>query len=105
MENDMPYNIITGVLPECLQMDTISEILSSKLRQLPTEKITEFPSSKRIELKFEEGKPRQRMIWHTSSTSSLRSEPHSRARREKKFFWLGAKVKKRISTAFFLSSA
>lgn len=90
MENEsLPYNIITGVLPECLQMDTISEILSIKLRQLPTGKTTEFPLSRQIELKSDEGKIRQRMIWHTSS--------------KKKFFWLGAKVKKRVSTAFFLT--
>ncbi|MFA5887602.1 MAG: hypothetical protein WC852_02740 [Candidatus Nanoarchaeia archaeon] len=90
MENEsLPYNIITGVLPECLQMDTISEILSSKLRKLPTGKTTEFPLSRRIEMRFDDTKPRQRMVWHTSS--------------KKKFFWLGAKVKKRISTAFFLA--
>lgn len=92
MENEsLPYNIITGVLPECLQMDTISEILSSKLRKLPTGKTTELPLSRRIEPRFDDTKPRQRMIWHTSS--------------KKKFFWLGAKVKKRISTAFFLALA
>lgn len=65
MENDMPYNVITGVLPECLQLDTISEILSSRLRKLPTGNYAVIPQTRKMECSFDDGKTKEKIIWHT----------------------------------------
>ncbi|MDI6737792.1 MAG: hypothetical protein QME12_04730 [Nanoarchaeota archaeon] len=89
MENDMPYNVITGVLPECLQMETISEIFSSKLRKLPTGKCTAVPCGRKVEINSDDGKTREKIIWHIG--------------RKKRFLKKGIGLKKRISSVFLLN--
>lgn len=87
MENEnLPYNVLTGVLPECLQMDTISKILSSKLRKLPLNGTRQMPETRIIAQKMDDGKFKEKVIWHIS--------------RKKRFLKKGIGLKKRISSVF-----
>lgn len=90
MENEsLPYNVLTGVLPECLQMDTISEILSSKLRKLPLNDAQQTPEIRVIARKMDEEKSKEKIIWHIG--------------RKKRFLKRGIGLKKRVSAIFLLN--
>lgn len=90
MENEsLPYNVLTGVLPECLQMDTISEILSSKLRKLPLNETQQVPEIRIIARKLDEGKSKEKVIWHIG--------------RKKRFLKKGIGLKKRIVSVFLFN--
>lgn len=90
MENEsLPYNVLTGVLPECLQMDTISEILSSKLRKLPFSETQQAPEIRIIARKLDEGKSGEKVIWHIGC--------------KKRFLKRGIGLKKRIASVFLFN--
>ncbi|MDD4877500.1 MAG: hypothetical protein PHO02_00505 [Candidatus Nanoarchaeia archaeon] len=90
MENEsLPYNVLTGILPECLQMDTISEILSSKLRKLPLNECQQNPEIRIIAKKLDDGKFKEKVIWHIG--------------RKKRFLKKGIGLKKRIASVLLFN--
>lgn len=90
MEQDICYNILTGNLPECLQLGRISELLSERLRKLPTSetRIRRPPSIIRSVSDFEQVRPKsmkvtQNLTWHTG--------------KKKRFFGLKRRIVKDIN--------
>lgn len=84
----LPYNVFTGVLPECLQLSTINNIFNEKLRKLPTEKFTAGCENTLPELHDENAKRvQQKVIWHTG--------------RGRKFFSTARTIKRKAGRLLF----
>ncbi|MBU2638504.1 MAG: hypothetical protein KJ955_06015 [Nanoarchaeota archaeon] len=61
----LPYNVFTGVLPECLQLSTINDIFNEKLRNLPTTHFVKECENTVPELHDENAKKiEQKVVWH-----------------------------------------
>lgn len=71
----LPYNVFTGVLPECLQLSTISSIFNEKLRKLPTAKFIAECENTAPELRDENAKKiEQKVVWHTGKKRNFLSK-------------------------------
>lgn len=90
----LAYNVLAGALPECLQMDTIKQVLSEKLRKLPTESpifMKKMQNSASIKTEKTPEKSRPKLVW------SLR--------KRKKYFTGEKIMAKRAASFVFFSLA